>query len=129
MMNKNKFEAEKKNLITLLLLLMILSMYLALNIRSLPENLNGLSVMEPPKSMIEIIIVPVAMGIALLFSAVRAKNRSFKYILLISIFPFVISNDVIYFCNPLLILVVNIGITFLIILIILQYITSTYAKS
>ena len=122
---KSKFD-KKDNLITLLFLLIIFSMYLALKIHSLPNYLNGSSVIDTPKTISSIIIVPLAMGIALLFSAIRATNKSLKYIYLISILPFIILPDVLCFCNQLLILIINIIITFLIILLIIRYISKVY---
>ena len=115
---------DKNNLMTLLFLLMIFSMYLVLKLHSLPNYLNISSVIDSPKTIYSIIIVPLAMGIALLFCAIRSENKSLKYIYLISILPFITSPDVLYLFNQLFILIFNIIITFLIILIILRYISS-----
>ena len=115
---------DKNNLMTLLFLLMIFSMYLVLKLHSLPNYLNISSVIDSHKTIYSIIIVPLAMGIALLFCAIRSENKSLKYIYLISILPFITSPDVLYLFNQLFILIFNIIITFLIILIILRYISS-----
>ena len=117
---------EKKNLMTLLFLLMIFSMYLALKLHSLPNYLNSSSIIDQPKTIYSIIIVPLAMGIALLFSAIRATNKSLKCIYLISILPFIVSPKVIFFSNQLIILIINIIIIFLIILLILRYISRCF---
>ena len=127
MKNIDSKSKRKNDLITLLFLLMIFSMYLVLKLHSLPEFLNDSSVLGMSKTVYSIITVPLAIGIALLFSVKQASNKSLKQIYLMSILPFIVSPDVFYsFNNQLLILIINIVITFLIILLILRYFIRNY---
>jgi len=72
---------RKNNLITLLFLLMIFSMYLVLKFHSLAKSLNDLSVLSVSRPVYSIIIVPLAMGIALLYSARKASNKLLRCII------------------------------------------------
>ena len=119
--NTNNRSKRRDNLITLLFLLMIFSMYLVLRLHSLPKFLNGSSALGMSKTIYSITIVPLAMGIALLFSARRAANKSLRCIYLVSILPFIISPDVFFFFNQLLISIINIILTFSIMLLIIKY--------
>ena len=99
-------------------------MSLVLNLHSLPEVLKGSSVFDAPENVYSLITVPLAMGIALLFSVKQASNKTLKNIYLVSILSFIISPDVLYFLNnQLLISLINIVLTFLILLAILRYLT------
>jgi len=120
---------ERKNdLQSLLFLLMIFSMYLVFKLHSLPRFLFGSSVTDIPQSVFTVIMVPLIMGIALLFAAIYVQDNSLKYIYLISILPFIFSPEVLYFCNHLLVMGINIVLTFIIILFILRHINKNYHK-
>jgi len=125
-MEKKTGQVETDNLLTLLFLLMIFSMYLALKLHSLPNYLNGSSLIDRTKRIDGSIIVPLLMSIALIFSAVRTSKKSLKFIFLLSIIPFILTPGLINFVDHLLILTINVLIIFFMILIILRYIIRNY---
>lgn len=118
---------QKNDLVSLLFLLMIFSMYLVLRAHSLTEILIGSNVNGVQKPYYYILVIPIAMGIALIYSALKATNRSLKFIYLVSTLPFIITPDVFRFVNhgPLL-LIANAILTFMLVLIILGYIIKNY---
>ena len=96
---------SRGDLMSLLLLFMIFSMFLALKLQSLPDYIKAVSVLDQHtnSSLYGPVIVLVAMGIALLYSAISAENRSLKKIYFVSILPFIVLPDFIFFINPIII--------------------------
>jgi hypothetical protein len=127
MVNIKENIKQKNDLVSLLFLLMIFSMYLVLRFNSFTELSNGTNVASAPKPLFYILVIPVAMGIALFYSALRASNKSLKCIYLVSTIPFIISPDVFSFINHgLLLLITNAVLTFLLVLMVLGYIIKNY---
>lgn len=127
MKNISSNSKRNNNLLTLLFLLMIFSMYLVLNFQSSVKLFNDLNVLSTSRPVYSIIIVPLAMGIALLYCARKASNKPLRCIYLSSILPFIVSPDIFsFYNNHLLILVMNMVLTFLLILLIIRYIIKNY---
>jgi large-conductance mechanosensitive channel len=127
---KDSNSDSKGTLGTLLILLTIFAMFLALRINSLPNFLNGQDLVDLSEhtQLLDSMIVPIVMGIALLIAGLITEGKSLRNIYFLSITPFVIEPKVLCFLNHLLVTIINILLTFTIIIILILYITKTYER-